>query len=634
MEEKKIDLNSIIGFVLIFGILVYMMYMNKPTEEEQAAQEQAKQEQLEAEKKAAEQNNVAVTTAEDFSAATLTDSLQLVALNNKLGAFAYSSTLPSATNNETVVENDVLALKFSNKGGYLSEIKLKKFVDFDSVPIYLVRNGNTDFNINFGTTDSRILNTKDLYFQPTVTKNGENTVVSMKLKVSPEKYLEYRYELKPNDYMVDFTIQSKGLNNVINSSQEVNLNWSLKAYRHDQSISYENRYTRLTYQYDEGKIDKLAQAGSDEELIEDVKWLSYRQHFFSSIMVSKEPIKRVNIASEDLVTNEDVDTVFTKQFITKFPLTFQAGEINQPLKFYFGPTDSKILKKYDDNLDESIPFGWGIFGWINKALFIPLFGFLSSFLPYGIAIIVMTILIKLLMSFVQYKQFLSQAKLKVLKPELDAIREKYKDNKMKAQQETMALQNKAGASPLSGCLPGLIQLPVFYALFMFFPTAFDLRQKSFLWADDLSSYDAVAYLPFKIPFYGDHVSLFPILAAIAIFFYMKMTTGQQMASQPTQEGMPDMAKMMKFMIYLSPLMMLFFFNNYASGLSLYYFISNVISIGIMLVIKNYILDEDKIHAQIQVNKKKPKKQNRFQKKMEQMMEQAEQQKQAQQKRKK
>ena len=633
MEEKKIDINSIIGFVLIFGILVYMMYTNKPTEEEQAAQEQAKQEQVEAEKKVAE-NDVAVTTAEDYSVATISDSTQLVALNNKLGAFAYSSTLPSATNNETVVENGVLSLKFSNKGGYLSEIKLNKFVDFDSVPIYLVRDGNTDFNINFGTTDSRILNTKDLYFQPTVTKNGENTVVSMKLKVSPEKYLEYRYELKPNDYMVDFTIQSKGLNNVINSSQEVNLDWKLDTYRHDQSISYENRYTRLTYQYEEGKIDKLSQAGEDEETIQDLKWLSYRQHFFSSILVSKEPLKNVRITSKDLVANEDIDTLFTKQFTTKLPLAFQAGEINQPLQFYFGPTDSKILKKYDDNLDESIPFGWGIFGWINKALFIPLFGFLSGFLPYGIAIIVMTILIKLLMSFVQYKQFLSQAKLKVLKPELDEIKEKYKDNKMKAQQETMALQNKAGASPLSGCLPGLIQLPVFYALFMFFPTAFDLRQKSFLWADDLSSYDAVATLPFKIPFYGDHVSLFPILAAIAIFFYMKMTTGQQMASQPTQEGMPDMAKMMKYMIYLSPLMMLFFFNNYASGLSLYYFISNIISIGIMLVIKNYILDEDKIHAQIQVNKKKPKKQNKFQKKMADMMEQAEQQKQAQQKRKK
>lgn len=634
MEEKKIDINSIIGFVLIFGILVYMMYTNKPTEEEQAAQEQAKQEQVEAEKKDTEKEDVAVTTEEDFSVSAVTDSTQLVALNNKLGAFAYSSTLPSANNEETLVENNVLALKFSNKGGYISEIKLKKFVDFDSVPIYIVKDGNTDFNINFGTTDSRILNTKDLYFQPTITKNGENTVVSMKLKVSPEKYLEYRYEIKPDDYMMDFTIQSKGLNNVINSSQEVNLDWKLDTYRHDQSITYENRYTRLTYQHEDSKIDKLAQAGEDDETVVDVKWLSYRQHFFSSILVSKEPLKSVRITSRDIVANEDIDTVFTKQFTTKLPLTFQAGEINQPMQFYFGPTDSKILNKYEDNLDESIPFGWGIFGWINKALFIPLFGFLSGFLPYGIAIIVMTILIKLLMSFVQYKQFLSQAKLKVLKPELDAIKEKYKDNKMKAQQETMALQNKAGASPLSGCLPGLIQLPVFYALFMFFPTAFDLRQKSFLWADDLSSYDAVATLPFKIPFYGDHVSLFPILAALAIFFYMKMTTGQQMASQPTQEGMPDMAKMMKVMIYLSPLMMLFFFNNYASGLSLYYFISNAISIGIMLVIKNYILDEDKIHAQIQVNKKKPKKQNRFQKKMEQMMEQAEQQKQAQQKRKK
>jgi YidC/Oxa1 family membrane protein insertase len=634
MEDKKIDINSIIGFVLIFGILVYMMYTNKPTEEEVAAEAQAKQEQIVAEDVAAIKEDVAVTTTEDFSITSITDSTQLVALNNKLGAFAYSSTLPSATNNETVVETDVLSLKFSNKGGYLSEIKLKKFVDFDSIPIYLVKDGNTGFNINFGTTDSRILNTKDLYFQPTVSKNGENTIVSMKLKVSPEKYLEYRYELKPDNYMVDFIIQSRGLNGIINSSQEIDLDWMLDTYRHDQSISYENRYTRLTYQHEEGKIDKLAQAGEDEETVQDVKWLSYRQHFFSSILVSKEPLKKVRITSNDLVANEDIDTVFTKQFTTKFPLTFEAGEIIQPLQFYFGPTDSKILKTYDDNLDESIPFGWGIFGWINKALFIPLFGFLSGFLPYGIAIIVMTILIKLLMSFVQYKQFLSQAKLKVLKPELDAIKEKYKDNKMKAQQETMALQNKAGASPLSGCLPGLIQLPVFYALFMFFPTAFALRQKSFLWADDLSSYDAVAYLPFKIPFYGDHVSLFPILAAIAIFFYMKMTTGQQMASQPTQEGMPDMAKMMKYMIYFSPLMMLFFFNNYASGLSLYYFVSNVISIGIMLVIKNFILDEDKIHAQIQVNKKKPKKQNKFQKKMEQMMEQAEQQKQAQDKRKK
>ncbi|MGS2726830.1 membrane protein insertase YidC [Psychroserpens sp. BH13MA-6] len=637
MEEKKLDIKSIIGFVLIFGILLFMMWQNTPTPEELAEQE--KQEQLKAAEEAKNNEKEAttdtkVTTSEDFSNLNVGDSLKYEMLKNKLGAFAFAATLPSATDTQTSVQTNVFDLKFSNKGGFLSEVILKKFVDYDSVPIALIQDGNEQFNINFPTTDNRILNTNDQYFQPSVTKNGENTVVSMKLKVSESQFLEYRYELKPDDYMIDFSIRSKGLNNVINSSQNIDLDWALKTYRHDQSITYENRYTRLTYMYEGDKIDKLAQAGDDEEIIEDARWLSYRQHFFSSILVADQPFKKATIASKTLVEDEEIDTIYTKEFASKLPLTFTNGEANNNFKFYFGPTDSKVLKAYDYDLEESIPFGWGIFGWINKSLFIPLFSFLSSFLPYGIAIIVMTILIKLLMSFVQYKQFLSQAKMRVLKPELDAIREKHKDNKMKAQQETMALQNKAGASPLAGCLPGLIQLPVFYALFMFFPTAFALRQKSFLWADDLSSYDVIAELPFTIPFYGDHVSLFPILAAIAIFFYMKMTTGQQMASQPTQEGMPDMAKMMKYMIYFSPLLMLVFFNQYASGLSLYYFISNLISIGIMLVIKNYILDEDKIHAQIQENKKKPKKQNKFQKKMAEMMEQAEQQKQAQQRRKK
>ncbi|MFD2541984.1 membrane protein insertase YidC [Lacinutrix gracilariae] len=633
MEEKKLDLNSIIGFILIFGILVYMMYTNQPTPEELEAQEKAKQEQVEATKEVENQESTLVTTAEDYSVTSTTDSLQLVALKNKLGAFAYASTLPSATNKETVVETEKFSLKFSNKGGYLSEVKLKEFVDYDSIPIYLIKEGNTNFNISFNTADNRNLNTQDLFFEPSVTKNGENTIVSMKLKVSPTQFLEYRYELKPNDYMVDFTIKSQGLSSVVNGSQAINLDWKLKTFRHDKSISYENRYTRLTYQHEEDKIDKLSPSGDDDDAIEDVSWLSYRQHFFSSILVSENPLKKVDITSKNLVLDEEIDTVSTKIFTSRIPLELQAGEFSQPLKFYFGPTDNNTLKKYDIGLEDSIPFGWGIFGWINRFLFIPLFSMLSSFLPYGIAIVVMTVLIKLLLSFVQYKQFLSQAKLKIIKPELDAIKEKYKDNKMKIQQETMALQTKAGASPLSGCLPALIQLPVFYALFQFFPSAFDLRQKSFLWADDLSSYDVIAELPFHIPFYGDHVSLFPILASIAIFFYMKMTTGQQMATQPTQEGMPDMAKMMKYMIYFSPLMMLFFFNNYASGLSLYYFISNVISIGIMLVIKNYILDEEKIHAKIQENKKKPKKENKFQKKMAEMMEQAEKQKQAQQKKK-
>ncbi len=631
MEEKKLDINSIIGFVLIFGILAFMLWKNQPTPEELEAQEKAKQEQVEAEKKVKIDNQTVVTTAEDFTQGTVSDSLKLIQLKSKLGAFANSAA--NASDKETVVETDLLALKFNNKGGYLSEVKLREFVDFDSIPIYIVKDNNASFNINFGTQNSRILNTKDLYFEPTITKNGDITVVSMKLKVSDSKFLEYRYELKEGEYMVDFAIRSQGLSDVINSSQPINLDWNLKAYRHAKSISYENRYTEVVFEYEGGKDDYLGQQELTEDTVEDVTYVAFKQHFFTSVLLTDSPFKTGSFESRNLVQDEEIDTVFTKAFIAKLPLELKSGEFNETMNWYYGPSDYEILNAYDRNLDEVVPLGWGIFGWINRYLFIPLFGFLGGFLPYGIAIIVMTILIKLVMSFVQYKQFLSQAKLKILKPELDAIREKHKGNKAKAQQETMALQTKAGASPMAGCLPALVQLPVFYALFQFFPSAFDLRQKSFLWVKDLSSYDVIAELPFHIPFYGDHVSLFPILASIAIFFYMRLTTGQQMASQPTQEGMPDMGKMMKYMMYFSPIMMLFFFNNYASGLSLYYFISNLISIGIILVIKNYILDEDKIHAQIQEKKKYPKKQGRFQKKMADMMEQAEKQKQAQQKKK-
>ncbi|GAA4974792.1 membrane protein insertase YidC [Algibacter aquimarinus] len=629
MEEKKLDINSIIGFVLIFGILAYMLWQNQPSPEELEAQEKAKQEQVEAEKKAKAAEDAKVTTAEDFYPEGISDSLKQISLNNKLGAFAFSAM--QSNNEETSVESDLLALTFSNKGGYLTEVRLKQFVDYDSIPIYLIKDSNASFNINFGTTDSRIFNTKDLPFVPQVTKNGSVTVISMKLKVSESQFLEYRYELKDGDYMIDFAVRSQGLSNIINSSQAINLDWKLKGYRHAKSISYENRYTDVHYDYEGGKAD-YTRDGEDD--IEDVAWIGYKQHFFSSVLLTDTRFKNVKVKTENLVQEETIDTVFTKSFATTIPLELQGGEINQAMDWYYGPSDFKVLNTYDRNLDELVPFGWGLFGWINRYVFMPLFGFLGGFMPYGIAIVVMTILVKILLSFVQYKQFLSQAKMKILKPELDAIRAKHKDNKMKAQQETMALQNKAGASPMAGCLPALIQLPVFYALFQFFPSAFDLRQKSFLWADDLSSYDVIANLPFNIPFYGNHVSLFPLLASIAIFFYMRLTTGQNMQSQPQQEGMPDMAKMMKYMMYFSPIMMLFFFNNYASGLSLYYFISNLISIGIILVIKNYILDEDKIHAQIQEKKKQPKKQNRFQKKMADMMEQAEKQKQMQQKKKK
>tara|TARA_B100001059_G_scaffold68064_2_gene64934 strand:- start:55 stop:1929 length:1875 start_codon:yes stop_codon:yes gene_type:complete len=624
MEEKKNDLSSLIGFALIGAILLYMMYQNQPTPDELAVEQQSKQAQIDNQ------------STEDSALKIQQSPAAILAQEKaKLGEFGYSLDLDSDKDRFTTLENEVLAIKINNKGGMVSEVKLKAFVNHDSVPVYLVKDGNSQFNLNFSTSDNRSFNTTDLYFEPSLSLEENAQVLSMKLKVSELQFLEYKYSLNTDDdYMLGFSIQSQGLSKVFDIRQPAQFEWDLKALRHDQSISFENRYTRLTYEHDGEKINKLSQSGDDDETVEDVSWLSYRQHFFSSILVPEIPIKSTEIRSFDLVEDETIDTLFTKKYSTKFAMSYRDGELQQDLNLYFGPTYSKTLKKYDRNLENSIPFGWGIFGWINKSIFSPLYAWLSSFLSYGIAIIVMTIMVKILLSFVQYKQFLSQAKMKILKPELDALREKYKGNKAKAQRETMALQNKAGASPLSGCLPGILQIPVFYSLFMFFPIAFELRQKPFLWVKDLSSYDTIVDLPFSIPFYGDHISLFPILASIAIFFYMKMTTGQNMAMQPTQEGMPDMAKMMKYMIYFSPLLMLFFFNQYASGLSLYYFVSNLISIGIMLVIKNYIIDEDKVLAKIQVNKAKPKKQNRFQRKMAEIMEQAEKQKAMQERRRK
>ncbi len=615
MEEKKFDVNSIIGFVLIFGILIFMFYQNQPTPEELEA-DKAKQEQIDAAK--ATEEPEAETVLQQEPLLDLQDSTTVANVQGKLGAFGF--TKPS--NDITTLENDLVVLKISNKGGQVVEAKMKNFVTYDSVPVYLIKDGNSIFGLDFSTADNRVLNTSDLYFEPTLSNNNGNQVLSLKAKVSQNQFLEYRYEMKPANYMVDFTIRSQGLNSVLNSSKPVQLDWKLKGIRHSKSIEYENRYTRLTYNHEDDKISKLSEGSDDEETEEDIKWISYRQHFFSSILAADEPFKSGKLASVNLVEEESRTFGFTKSYASVLPLEVEGGEISKDLHWYFGPTDVDVLSNYEDlGLADSIPFGWGIFGWINRYIFTPFYSLISTYFPYGIAIVIMTILVRLAMSPVTYKSYLSQAKMKVLKPEITELGEKYKDNAMKKQQETMKLYGKAGVSPMSGCVPAVIQMPIFYALFMFFPTSFALRQKSFLWADDLSSFDTIYQFPegFSIPFYGDHVSLFPILASIAIFFYMMMTTGQNM---PTQPGMPNM----KFIMYLMPFMMLFFFNNYASGLSLYYFVSNMITIGIMLVIKNFILDNDKIHAQIQENKKKPKKENKFQRKMREMMEQAEAQK--------
>ena len=623
MEEKKFDLNSLIGFVLLGAIMLWWMYSNQPTPEELEAEKNKQTEQVQ---ETTTNNNSNLPTESDTTL-QVTDSLSLVKAKSELGDFAYSATVNA--DGETVLENDVLKLVISNRGGQIKEALIKNFVTYDSLPLHMIKDQNASFNINFGTRENRTLNTKDLVFEPTTSMNGSNDVVSMKLKVSENNYLEYLYEIKPGEYMVDFTIRSQGLNNSLNTSQEITLDWNLDGYRHEKSIRYENQQTEMYYEKEDENIDYLSVGGDDDAQETDVNWVAFKQHFFSTILISEQAFENANLETKTLSKDEEVDTTFTKSFHLKAPLALQGGELNYNMNWYIGPNDYQILKTYDRNIKEIVNLGWGIFGMINRAVFVPVFNFLQGFIGnYGLIIILLTVIVRIIMSPLVYKSYLSSAKMKVLKPEMEEINNRLpgKENAMKRQQETMAIQSKAGVSPLSGCIPALLQMPVFFALFRFFPSNIDLRQKGFLWADDLSAYDSVFKLPFNIPMYGDHISLFPILASVAIFFYMRMSQSQQMnMQQPTQEGMPDMQKMMKMMMYFSPIMMLVFFNMYASSLSLYYFVSNLLTITIMLVIKNYILDEDKIHAQIQENKKKPKKESKFRQRINDAMKQAQEQ---------
>jgi YidC/Oxa1 family membrane protein insertase len=614
MEDNKIDINSLIGLFLLGFIFIVWLWLNPPPEQEIIISDENIEEQIQEDKAIDTELSEIIENEIDLS-------------NENIDLFIFDSL--QSNNQLKIIETDKFKISFSSKGGQIRSLELKENYNYLSKPVNLVKNGNSIFNFSFLGKNGVQYNTNDLNFDFFVQNVDDSKIILMKSNVNENTFVEYKYTID-DGYIIDFDFRSEGFKKLVNSDQPYSFEWELNAFRNSKSISYENRYTYLTYFHDNDNIDYLSISGEDEDEENNLNWISYKQHFFSSVLIPKEEqvFEKAIFNSEDLVNDTSIDTLFTKKFLTTIPFKYVNNEFDNSFRFYFGPNEYSTLKSYEIDLEESIDFGWGIFGFINKNIFVPLYKYLSNLFPYGIAIIFMTIIVRIALAPVLYKSYLSQAKMKILKPELNEINAKFKDNAMKRQQEMMSLYRKAGANPMSGCLPGLLQIPVFYALFMFFPSAFDLRQKSFLWADDLSAYDSIIDFGFYIPLYGDHVSLFPILAAISIFFYMKMTTGQQMASQPKpQDGMPDMAKMMKYMIYFAPIMMMVFFNNYSSGLSLYYFISNLLSIAIMFTIKNYILDEQKIRQQIQFNKSQPNKPpSRFQRRMQAIMEEAERQK--------
>jgi YidC/Oxa1 family membrane protein insertase len=592
MEQNKFDPLQFIGFLLISVILMFWFYDN--------------------------QSNI-IENQQDIAVEDVLDQVN----DNSINLNNYEENSNELNLDENFVEeiitleNENILFEISTDGADINKLLLKNFINYNDEPLFLVNNNKSVFSYNIPNGRNSIINTGDLVYTAEIIR--DKSKIKLKTEIDDKRSLELTFTLEEDSSIIDFDLKLIDFNNILNSDG-VELIWKKDSFRNSKSIDYENRYTALSYGFEDEKDSYLSVAGTKNKNINNVNWISFREHFFSSILILDNQSNDVEISSEDLASNETLNNIFTKRFSANVPLNLTS---NNTLSYsmYFGPTDYELLKDYNLNLENSVPIGWGIFGWLNRFVFFPLFSFLTSYFSYGIAIIIMTIIVKIAISPLTYKSYLSQIKMKILKPELQVINEKFKDDPMKKQQETMNLYTKSGANPMSGCLPALLQMPLFFALFTFFPVAFSLRQKSFLWADDLSSYDSILELGFYIPLYGDHVSLFPILASIAIFFYTKMTTGDQMMSASQTGGVN-----MKLIMYMMPLMMLFFFNNYASGLSLYYFVSNVLTIILMLIIKNFIIDDNKILTEIEENKKKPVKVGGFRARLQKALEEAEKQK--------
>ena len=589
MEENRFDPLQFIGFLLISGILMFWFYDNQSNMIENQQEEIVDDSQIEV---VEQPSNIVDSSYNDYED------------NDE-----FSEEI-------IVLENSKILLEVSTKGAEIKKLLLKDFNNYNDDPLFLIDNNKSIFSFNIPVGRNSNINSQDLNYTAEII--DENSSVKLKAQIDSRSELELSFFLEDNSSIVDFELDI--IDNTNSNYENVELIWGRDSFRNSKSIDYENRYTALSYGFENNKDSYLSVAGTTNKVIDNVNCVSFREHFFSSILILNNESNQVEISSEDLSGNDALDKKFTKRFLANIPLSLDS---NNQLSFsmYYGPTDYEILKEYNLNLENSVPIGWGIFGWLNRFIFFPLFSFLTNYFSYGISIILMTIIVKVAISPLTYKSYLSQIKMKILKPELEIINEKFGDDPMKKQQETMNLYTKSGANPMSGCLPAFLQMPIFFALFTFFPVAFSLRQKSFLWADDLSSYDSILDLGFYIPLYGDHISLFPILASVAIFFYTKMTTGQQMMS-PSQTGGVNM----KVIMYMMPIMMLFFFNNYASGLSLYYFISNVLTIILMLVIKNFIIDDQKVLSEIEENKKKPLKVGGFRARLQKALEEAEKQK--------
>ena len=620
------DKNSIIGLLIIALILVIYGIVNKPTEEEaqrlqrvrdsiqrveqqrKVTQQQQKQSGQIAKQKESQQQTTNTGIQEQQAVDTSASQLK-----DLYGSFAESA---KGEQKFIVLENERLKVKISTRGGRPYSVELKEYQTYDDEPLILFSGDENTFGFNF-FANKRQIATNDLYFKPvndidSLYAGNAAQTVRLRLHAGSGRYIQYEYSLQPNTYMMDFNIDFAGMDQVIpNNYTEINLTWNIKSPQQEKGADNEKNYTTVAYKYYQDEVDDLRARANDEaeeELNTRVKWIAFKQQFFSSILVANQYFTN----SQVQFTSLDDSREYLKKLTADIGVPYESSSNYRfPMHFYFGPNHYNTLKKYDQEFENMIPLGWAIFKWVNQFIIIPIFNWLdNSIANYGIIILLLTLIIKLALFPLTYKSYLSQAKMRVLKPEIDEINKKYpkKEDSMKKQRATMDLYKKAGVNPMGGCLPMLLQLPILIAMVRFFPSSFELRQEGFLWADDLSSYDSILNLPFEIPFYGDHVSLFTLLMAITLIFTTQINSAQMSGSQ-------QMPGMKFFTTYFMPVMLLFIFNNFSSGLSYYFLLSNVITLGQTLIIRNFV-DDEEIHKKLKENKKKPAKKSKWQQRLE------------------
>ena len=633
------DKKTIIGIVLMSLIFIgYVVYNSKQQAEYQKYMEQVQAEQTAVAAAQAEESAAQVAqlpeevTAEDAAAAAAQREVEM-----------FGASLAAARNlePETIsLSNDYLSVEFTTKGAMLKKVVLEEYTkyapkDERNEKVVLFEPESAKFDMEFYVKNGLKnvpVNTSEYVFQSEgVHRLGDSQVLTMNLEVAPGAVLQYEYILydkkePARDYLLDFNVKMIGLSPLMASQSTIGMAWSNTTYQNERSFKNENLYTTLSYRLPgEESVEDLGMSESDksEQVQSEVNWVAFRQQFFSQAFIAHG-----NFAYADMgFTTAEQGSGFMKNYSSRMGVNYNPQVTDYNFSIYCGPNKYAVLSDVVGPDGESIamerliPLGGWLVGWFNRWIVIPVFDFLKNYIAsFGIIILILTILVKLLIFPLTYKSYLSTAKMRVIKPEMDALNEKYprQEDAMKKQQAMMDLYKKAGINPMGGCIPMLIQLPLLWALFRFFPVSIELRGQSFLWADDLSSYDSVLNLPFSIPFYGDHVSLFCLLMGIAMIGFSYFNYQQSAASQPQMAGMKFM------MVYMMPAMMLFWFNDYASGLCYYYLLSQVFTMILMTGMRRFV-DDDKIRYIMEQNSKKHKnkKKSKFQLRYEELMRQQE-----------